>query len=132
MGVSVNRHASPSQREIMAATNAFFDNAIERQLAAANSSTKCGRSYQLFLMLTSPGGRFFDHWEFGRECVESILQILSINEYASNGVDRSFLVGDYAPTPSCGRTDLSYRAGTSKAGRARDGGSRKEPTMEAA
>ena len=36
-------------------------------------------------MYTSPGGRFFDLWEFSREVFESILQILAVREYANNG-----------------------------------------------
>ena len=32
-------------------------------------------------------------WEFGRELLESLLQLIAVVEYADNGVDREFLIG---------------------------------------
>ena len=46
------------------------------------------RAWDLFGLYTLPNGRFFDVWEFTREVFESILQILAVHEYASNGERR--------------------------------------------
>ena len=55
------------------------------------SEWKVGRAWNLYELYTSPGGRFFDVFEFSREILESCLQILAVREYANNGVDRFFL-----------------------------------------
>ena len=49
------------------------------------------RAFDLYELYTSPGGRFFDLFEFAREVLESFLQILAVREYGDNGVDRAFL-----------------------------------------
>ena len=65
---------------------------VGRQLQSLQDSQwRVFRAWQVFDNHTSPGGRFFDWWEFSREVVESSLQILAIREYADNGVDRTFL-----------------------------------------
>ena len=56
-----------------------------------HSEWKVCRAWNLYELYTSPGGRFFDVFEFSRELLESCLQILAVREYANNGVDRVFL-----------------------------------------
>ena len=66
--------------------------AVGRRLRLQKKSEwRVVRAWDLFELLTSPGGRFFDVFEFVREIVESFLQILAVGEYAINGVDRAYL-----------------------------------------
>ena len=66
--------------------------AVGRRLRAQKKSEwRVVRAWDLFELLTSPGGRFFDVFEFVREIMESFLQILAVGEFADNGVDRAYL-----------------------------------------
>ena len=66
--------------------------AVGRRLRSQKKSEwRVVRAWELFELLTSPGGRFFDVFEFVREIMESFLQILAMGEFADNGVDRAYL-----------------------------------------
>ena len=66
--------------------------AVGRRLREQSKSQwRVCRAWDLFELATGPGGRFFDVFEFGREVMETCLQILAVREYADNGVDRMFL-----------------------------------------
>ena len=66
--------------------------AVGRRLREQSKSQwRVCRAWDLFELATRPGGRFFDVFEFGREVMETCLQILAVREYADNGVDRIFL-----------------------------------------
>ena len=58
-----------------------------------NSAWRLIRIWDLFALYTTPGGRFFDVWEYARELVEFILQAIAVTEYANNGVGLDFLTG---------------------------------------
>ena len=49
------------------------------------------RLYNLYRMYKSPGGVYFDTWEFFREVTEVVLQMVAVAGYAESGVDRLFL-----------------------------------------
>ena len=58
-----------------------------------NSAWRFMRAYNMYELYMTPGGRFFDTWEFSRELVEFVLQTIAVVGYANNGVDREFLIG---------------------------------------
>ena len=58
-----------------------------------NSAWRVMRAWDLFEIYTTPGGRYFDVWEYTREVVESMLQLIAVVEYAYNGVGKDFLTG---------------------------------------
>ena len=65
---------------------------VRRRLTTQSySGSRVCRAWQLAQRYTSPGGRFFDMFEFARELLETVLQIAAVREYADNGVDRNFL-----------------------------------------
>jgi hypothetical protein len=57
------------------------------------SAWRVMRAWDLFKLYTTPGGRYFDVWEYVREVFESVLQMIAVAEYAENGVGKDFLIG---------------------------------------
>ena len=71
--------------------SATFTLVGQRLREQKHSRWRLVRAFDLYELYTSPGGRFFDLFEFAREVLETFLQILAVREYGDNGVDRAFL-----------------------------------------